>query len=353
MRMQLLKLGTYALVSLALLVALVVFISGFSLTGSYTLTARFDDVSGLASGAPVKVAGVEVGQVADVRIDRGEAVVTFGVREDVELPRDTVVGVRWRNLLGQRILALDPHAGESTRLLADGDEVTRTDPSADLGTLLNSLGPVVEALDPEQLNVIFDEASRALQGNTANLRSTIDDVAAFTEAMASRDRQIARLVGNLDTVSGTLAERDQQIRTMVDNLMALTETFAASSDVVDASLTEVGSLADDLNHVVQANAENLDGLITDLDSVLQMVDGRREELRTVLGYQDEGAETAFRPFRHAAAVRRDLACVTFTYGRCDIRLPGGPETDAAAAGPGPAATARVLDAILRPRGGEG
>lgn len=357
MTRQVLKLGGYALVSLALLAALVVFISNFSLAGSYTLTARFDDASGLTGGAPVKVAGVRVGSVADVRIDRGEAIVTFGVRDDVALPTDAVAAVRWRNLLGQRILALDPHAGESDDLLGDGDEITRTDPSADLGTLLNSLGPVIDALDPKELNVIFDEASRALQDNTASLRSTIEDVATFTEALASRDQQIARLVGNLDTVSGTLADRDQQIRTMLDNLTALSETFAASTDVVDESITQVGALADDLNFVVQANADNLDGLIADLDSVLQMVDSRRDDVRTVLGFQDEGAETAFRPVRFAAAIRRDLTCVTFTWGQCDVKFDasGAPIVPSAAppsTGPGLTDTTRVLDAILSPSGGE-
>src|SRR3546814_15913604 len=59
----------------------------------------------------------------------------FEVDEEVRLPTDTTVAVRWRNLVGQRFLGLEP--GTADALLAEGDEVDRAADVVDLGQLVN------------------------------------------------------------------------------------------------------------------------------------------------------------------------------------------------------------------------
>ena len=73
-------------------------------------------MAGLHGGDAVKLAGVPVGEVTGIDVVKGQAVVRFEVDSDVDLPTDSTVAVRWRNLIGQRYLWLDPGdaAGSST-----------------------------------------------------------------------------------------------------------------------------------------------------------------------------------------------------------------------------------------------
>src|SRR5207237_5038992 len=73
---------------------------------TYTLTATFDDATGLLRDDNVKVAGVVVGKVTSVQIDQGRAKVGFSVKDSVKVPIDSQAAIRWRNLIGQRYIYL-------------------------------------------------------------------------------------------------------------------------------------------------------------------------------------------------------------------------------------------------------
>lgn len=75
-------------------------------TGTSTYKALFTDVTGLVDGDSVRISGVTVGEVTDVRVvDRRTAQVTFTVRDDRTLPRSTTAAVKYLNMVGQRYVS--------------------------------------------------------------------------------------------------------------------------------------------------------------------------------------------------------------------------------------------------------
>lgn len=100
------------------------------------LTARFDRIDGLSSGADVRIAGVRVGSVTDARIDPQtfSAELTLRVDGGLRLPEDTSAEVTSEGLLGGRYVSLVP--GGSDRVLADGGRITQTQGSVSLEALL-------------------------------------------------------------------------------------------------------------------------------------------------------------------------------------------------------------------------
>jgi phospholipid/cholesterol/gamma-HCH transport system substrate-binding protein len=76
----------------------------------YTLDARFDSVSGLKAGAQVDMAGVEIGQVADIRLDneRQVAIVRLKVKKGVMLTDDVIASVKTSGLIGDKYIKLTP-----------------------------------------------------------------------------------------------------------------------------------------------------------------------------------------------------------------------------------------------------
>src|SRR3546814_3511297 len=114
-------------------------------------------------GDDVKLAGLTVGEVTAVDVIDGRARVRFEVDEEVRLPTDTTVAVRWRNLVGQRFLGLEP--GTADALLAEGDEVDRAADAVDLGQLVNQLVPLTRSVSPDQVKEKLTSLLEAFDGN--------------------------------------------------------------------------------------------------------------------------------------------------------------------------------------------
>lgn len=110
--------------------------SGRTTASGYTLKARFDHIDGLSVGSDVRIAGVKIGSVTDTSLDPRTylAVVSFTVRDDVQVPKDSSAEITSESLLGGKYLAIGP--GGDTAMLKPGQSVTITQGSISLEQLL-------------------------------------------------------------------------------------------------------------------------------------------------------------------------------------------------------------------------
>jgi phospholipid/cholesterol/gamma-HCH transport system substrate-binding protein len=129
--------GAVVLLAAVLFLAYAVTNSGRAASGSgLVLTARFDRIDGLSSGADVRIAGVRVGSVTAQRIDPKTflAVLTLNVDSALQIPDDSSAEITSEGLLGGKYVALVP--GGSARNLASGGEVKITQSAVSLESLL-------------------------------------------------------------------------------------------------------------------------------------------------------------------------------------------------------------------------
>src|SRR5439155_24936663 len=126
------------------------------LSSTHGVSAVFQNAAGVFKGHAVKLAGVDVGRVTGTEIQDGHAVVHFNVDDDVKLTTDSIVAIRWRNILGLRFLYVYPGDG-SGRKLDDGATVplSHTEDAGDIGQFLNELGPILQAIDPQKANAFL------------------------------------------------------------------------------------------------------------------------------------------------------------------------------------------------------
>jgi phospholipid/cholesterol/gamma-HCH transport system substrate-binding protein len=272
----------------------------------YSLSATFDDVNGLLVNDNVKVAGVVVGKVSSIEIERGRARVTFDIDSDTRLPSDSAAAVRWRNLLGQRYVYLYPGVASTT--LSAGDTVDRTESVVDLGELFNRLGPIVAAIDPAQVNEFLDTMVAALDGNQDSLARTIDDLGTLVSGLATRDEAIVRLVDNISVVADTITTRDAQIRTVLDNLVELASTFSDNTAVVDAAVDDLGEVSHHLHSLLSRSRRELDGTIANLVVVLAEVRPRLDLVDRALGNLDDASAAVFRAGRYGEFLNQVILC---------------------------------------------
>jgi len=131
--------GIFVLVGIFCLGYLSVKLGKIELFGgdNYEISARFDSVSGLKTGASVEIAGVEVGRVDRIALDpeSGQAVVYLKLRTGVKLTDDVIASVRTRGIIGDKFILLKP--GGSDRTLASGGMIRDTESAVDLEELVS------------------------------------------------------------------------------------------------------------------------------------------------------------------------------------------------------------------------
>ena len=128
--------------------------------------AEFANVTGLKNGDIVRIAGVEVGKVQQITVNRDATVrVEFSADESVILTDGSRAVIRYDDLIGNRFLALEEGAG-GVRPLKPGDTIplARTEPALDLDALIGGFRPLFRALDPKQVNELTGQLIEAFQG---------------------------------------------------------------------------------------------------------------------------------------------------------------------------------------------
>jgi phospholipid/cholesterol/gamma-HCH transport system substrate-binding protein len=127
-------LGAMALLFLALKAANLATFTGGGNT--YTVQARFDNIGGLKARAPVRSAGVNVGRITGISLDRVtfQGVVTMDLNADVAFPKDSSAKILTSGLLGDQYIGLVP--GGSEQNLAAGDVITQTQSAIVLENLI-------------------------------------------------------------------------------------------------------------------------------------------------------------------------------------------------------------------------
>ena len=123
----------------------------------------------------MRVAGIRVGTVNGVSLrDDKKVVVTFDADRNIVLTTGTRAMVRYLNLVGDRYLELVDGPG-STKILPPGSQipVDRTAPALDLDLLLGGLKPVIQGLNPQDVNALTASLVQIFQGQGGTLESLL------------------------------------------------------------------------------------------------------------------------------------------------------------------------------------
>ncbi|WP_067889443.1 MCE family protein [Nocardia vaccinii] len=227
-------------------------------TNSYS--ALFTDVSGLNVGDDVRMAGVRVGRVASIKLDRTLAKVVFDVQSNQVLRADTTVSVTYQNLIGQRYLGLASDKKSGTTPLRPGAviAVDHTEPSFDISRLLNGFEPLFSTLDRNAIDNISDALIKALQGNNGAITVLVADVAQLARSFAGPDEILGQVITNLDSVVGALANQSANLTTVIaqtrsimtgleSNRKDLFDSMDRISDVVGKASTVLSGVEPELN----------------------------------------------------------------------------------------------------------
>jgi phospholipid/cholesterol/gamma-HCH transport system substrate-binding protein len=187
------------------------------------LKAEFETAQAVVpgQGQTLRVAGVRVGDVSDVELEDGSAVVTFEVdREFLPIYKDATILMRPRTGLKDMFFALDPGTQDAGEY-SEGDVVAMANTAPDV-----NLDEVLAALDTdsrEYLRALIVGAGQGLDGRDEDLGRMLAalgpvnrDLDQLSTEVAKRDENLKRLVSNLSSLTRAVGQQDQDIATLVD-----------------------------------------------------------------------------------------------------------------------------------------
>jgi phospholipid/cholesterol/gamma-HCH transport system substrate-binding protein len=242
-------------------------------------SAYFSEAGGIKTGSTVRVSGMGVGRVSDIRLEGTKVRVGFTVRKSVELGDRTEAAIKTETILGSKMLELTSR-GEGK--LAGTIPLERTHSPYDLPDALGDLTTTISGLDTAQLSSALTTLANTFKETPRDLRPALEGVARFSDTLNSRDSQLRSLLGNANKVSAVLGRRSQQIAGLVANSNALLAALLDERDSLGALMNNLSAVSHQISGLVNDNRTQLKPALDKLNGVLEILDNRKEDIQRTL-----------------------------------------------------------------------
>lgn len=310
---KILRLSVYVTLCTVLTFALIAILAQLRFQPQSTYSAVFANVSGLRPGNFVRVAGVEVGKVERITVQRDSTVVVeFGVQDSIALTDSSRAAVRFSDLIGGRFLALEQRPGES-RKRDPGTTIplSHTEPALDLEALVGGFRPLFRALEPDQVNALTQQLISAFQGQGVTVSSILTQTAALTNTLADRDHLIGQVITNLNTVLTSLGDQTGQFAKAVDSVSELAAGLEARKTDISNGITYANAAAASIADLLNQSRAPIRTLVHEADRTAATVLADHE-------YVDELLRTL--PDAYQNLNRLALYGDFFSFYMCDVVL---------------------------------
>lgn len=264
---KILRLSVYATVCTALTFALIAVLAQLRFQPQASYSAVFANVSGLRPGNFVRVAGVEVGKVERITVQRDSTVlVEFGAKDSITLTESSRAAVRFSDLIGGRFLALEQGPEGGKKLDPETTiPLSRTEPALDLEALVGGFRPLFRALEPDQVNALTEQLIAAFQGQGVTVGSILTQTAALTNTLADRDHLIGQVITNLNTVLGSLGDQTGQFAKAVDSVSELAAGLEARKNDISNGIAYANAAAASIADLLSQAREPIKAVVRETD----------------------------------------------------------------------------------------
>jgi phospholipid/cholesterol/gamma-HCH transport system substrate-binding protein len=273
------------------------FLVGLShyLEHTYPITAAFNDASGLRSGDSVRVAGVKVGRVTDVKADHdnGRVIVTLEVNDDVVVKDGASAQIALETLLGAKQVRLNNVMQGNTAMKdLPRDQrlipIERNRTPYDIFELTRVATNSVEATDTKALNALINQFADITEGKHQSVTDLVDGLQKVGAAINQRDVELKQLLDRADTVSNTLAEKDQTLVALIDQSKQILDLLASRRDELATALGEGSQAVTQLSKIIGDHQVQLDEILSTLHPTLDVVAANQGHIDNALAWLGPG-----------------------------------------------------------------
>lgn len=259
------KIGILGLIALFLLIWGYYFLKGSNiLTSNYTVTTGFNNVDGLAAGAPVTIKGYQVGAVTDLYIDKNNPAiikVTLTLNKSAKIPKNAIANLVQPNIMSGKSVELKfEGACDGDNCLKRGDYI-----EGKVGSMLDMVTeaakPYIEKID--SFRTVIEEIAKAEEGglrkSAEEIQATVSNLKVISDVMAvlleKSTGNFVNTMDHLEAITANVRKNNEQITALMNNVTAITEqlknanldkTLAATKETIE----KFGKVATDVSTVL-------------------------------------------------------------------------------------------------------
>ena len=210
-----LKVGIFAFAGIVILIVMIFRISDIKIgEGGYTIKVLFNFVNGIGVGAPVRLAGVQVGEVKyvqsiyDKEEGRSKASVALYLRKYAMVEKDAPITVNTLGLLGEKYIEILP-GSKGVMFLKEGDTVKGKDPVSveDLTSKGLEVVSKIERLTDFLGTVIEDkEMQESLKVTIKNSKDLSEDLRLLANDLRRLTQTAQGILDKIDKGEGTIGK---------------------------------------------------------------------------------------------------------------------------------------------------
>jgi phospholipid/cholesterol/gamma-HCH transport system substrate-binding protein len=251
--------------------------------GGFDVTAKFNDVGDLATGAPVLMADIAVGSVHKIELaPDDEALVTLSLEPSARVPQGVIARVRRTSLLGERIidLVVPPSISEGAPVLKEGDRITNTESRPDLEDLVREGQNVLAPIEASEVATLVDEGAKGFGGQGQNLKTLLLNFKDIIHAYAGRTQQIESVIDSLNQFNATLATHASAQAQSIANSAKALDVLRAESDRLVAAVHSLLRLAIGGRAILDEHADEMSDFFRQMHVILGVL---RSEQASIAG----------------------------------------------------------------------
>ncbi len=185
----------------------------------YTVHAFLNDASGLAPHSRVTMAGIPIGSIDKISLDKGRARVDVRLTSDVVLNASATLGIRSVSLLGENVIVLTPGMGDPRK--KDGDEIATLPEPRSIDNLKEQLSSIADDVKKVTSQLA---ASVGTDKGGQEMRDILRNVADATEQLDLMVRENrAGIKHSIDNVDRITTRGGPQLDKILENVRIITE----------------------------------------------------------------------------------------------------------------------------------
>jgi phospholipid/cholesterol/gamma-HCH transport system substrate-binding protein len=238
-------------------------------------SAALSEAGGLKPGDDVRIAGVKVGKVTSVDLEKAHVRVGFTVKRSTKLGSTTSAAVRIKTILGQKFLSLDP-AGKGS--LTEEIPLSRTKAAFDVVDAFSDLATTAEDINTDQLATSLDTIAATFKDSPKDVRAAVDGLGRLSRTVATRDDKLRSLLDHANGVTGVLSARNAQIVSLLSDGDLLLQELRKRREDIHTLLVNTATLADQLTGLVRDNREAIRPALSHLKNVLAVLETNQANL---------------------------------------------------------------------------
>jgi phospholipid/cholesterol/gamma-HCH transport system substrate-binding protein len=325
-------------VVVAAIVAVGAYYAFFRGSSNKKVTARFISAIGIYSGTPVKILGVNVGEVTGVHPEGAYVRVTMDYDSKYKLSPDANAIEVANSLVSDRYIQLTPlydAKRDHNQYLKSGAviQIDHTGGPAELDDIYAALSKLAVALGPQGVNqggtksgalsTLLRVSAANLKGNGTAIGNSITKLSEAAQTLANQREDLFGTVRNLQKFTSALHASDGQIRLFNQQLAQVASDLASERGDLGAALHDLGLALDDVSSFVKQNATKFHKDVVGLEDITGVLVKQKASLNETLAIGPVALANlvhTYQPDIGAIATRGNLASFSSTQNNSPTKI---------------------------------